>query len=78
MGPGRRAGGWGAAVVHRRIGFHHSITAGARYQDLRLDLRKFEEKGNPKWGNVLYLRIVHLGGSAETGLFLDDVILEKE
>jgi hypothetical protein len=78
MGGGRRAGGWIAGAVHRRVGFHHTITPGPRYEDLRLDLKKFEAKGNPKWGNVLYLRLVHLGAGGETGVFLDDVLLEKE
>jgi hypothetical protein len=74
---GRRGGGWGAAAVNRRVGFHQNVTPQQRWQDLRLDLEKFTERGNPKWGNVLFLRVVSLGG-AETGIFLDDVILEKE
>ncbi len=74
---GRRGGNWGAAQVHRRVGFHMEFSPEHRYQDLRLDLKKFEEKGNAKWPNVLSLKLVHFGG-AETGIFIDDVILEKE
>ena len=67
-----------APAVHRRVGYHQTITAGPRYQDLRLDLRRFEAKGNPRWANVIALRLVDLGGGEGTGIYIDDIALEKE
>ena len=64
--------------LNRRVGFHSSLNASARWQDLRLDLRKFDPRSKPRWGNVLNLRIVHTGAGGESAIFIDEVFLEKE
>lgn len=82
-------GGWGGGMggargaaraigaVHRRVGYHGSLEAGYGWRDLRLDLRKLEARGEPRWSNVRNVRIVHLN-SPEAGIYLDEVVLEKE
>ena len=80
-GGGRRGGRRGAAratnAVRNRVGFHGPVEPKGRWQDLRIDLRKLEDRGNARWQNVLNLRLVHLGVGEETGIFIDEVVLEK-
>ena len=74
---GARRGARAANAIRNRVGFHGPLEPKGRWQDLRIDLRKLEDRGNARWQNVLNLRLVHMGVGEETGIFIDQVILEK-
>lgn len=77
-GGGRRgAGRRGAAWVYQREGFHTTVTPTGKWQDLRLDLKKFTVKGKISLDHVIALRIVHMPGVAAT-VYIDNIRLEKE
>ena len=73
-GPGRRRRGNPALS---RQGFHFSISPKGKWQDLRLDLRKFNNIGAVTWAEVKALRILHMPGG-EGRIFLDEIHLERE
>ena len=78
-GRGMRGGNaWLVNAVQRRVGFHADLQSTSRWKDLRIDLKKFEERGGAKWANVLNLRLVHLGGTGEGAIVIDDVLLERD
>ncbi|MFN0059157.1 MAG: hypothetical protein ACKVX7_11915 [Planctomycetota bacterium] len=78
-GGGGRGGGprGGAARAFNRTGFRHSFAPKGTWQDLRLDLKKFETAGEPRWDEVTALRFVHLPGG-EGRIYIDNLRLEKE
>ena len=47
-----------------------------RWQDLRMDLKKFTRKGEVEWDMIETLRIVYTGGP-DSLIMIDDVRLEK-
>lgn len=77
-GGGRRGGARrGAAWVFQRDGFSMAITPKGKWQDLRLDLKKFTKKGTASWSGLKALRLVHIPGISAQ-LYVDDIRLEKE
>ena len=76
-GRGGRWGGRGGAVVYNRLGFTMGIQSKGKWQDLRLDLKKFVKRGEITLDDVIALRIVHNPG-AEGRLYIDDIRFEKQ
>ncbi|MEM7165523.1 MAG: hypothetical protein AAF581_08665 [Planctomycetota bacterium] len=72
--PGR---GNGSAWVYQRDGYSMFAVPQRKWQDFRLDLKKFAEKGAASWSAVKALRIVHMPG-VSSRLYLDDIRLERE
>ena len=71
-GRGRR--GW--ARAGQRDGFQLGVSPTGRWQDLRLDLRKFVKKGEVDWEMVQTLRLIHYQGG-EAMIMVDDIRLER-
>ncbi|MEM7164361.1 MAG: hypothetical protein AAF581_02800 [Planctomycetota bacterium] len=77
-GGGRRGGGRaGGAWVYQRDGFSLATSPRGKWQDLRLDLKKFTQKGTGTWDSVKALRLVHMPGISAQ-LYIDEITLEKE
>ena len=78
-GQPRLGGGFGrrgAARAFQREGFQTGVAAQYRWQDLRIDLRKFSSKGEVEWDMVEALRLIYT--SRQDSLFMiDDVRLER-
>jgi hypothetical protein len=72
-----RGNAWIVSAVQNRVGFHGDLEPGFAWKDLRIDLRKLDGRGDPRWASVLNLRLVHLG-VGEGVVLIDDVILERE
>jgi len=72
QGRGRRA--WGR--VGQREGFQLGVSPTGRWQDLRLDLRKFVKKGEADWEMIQALRLIHYQGG-EAKIMIDDIRLER-
>jgi hypothetical protein len=71
-GGGRR----GAGRAFQRDGYNSALIPQGRWQDLRLDLKKFTRKGEVQWDMVEALRVVFSGGP-DSLIMIDDVRLEK-
>ncbi|MDE0960799.1 MAG: hypothetical protein OSB09_08470, partial [Planctomycetota bacterium] len=71
-GGGRRGGG----RAFQRDGYNSALIPQGRWQDLRLDLKKFTRKGDVEWDMIEALRLVYTGGP-DSLIMIDDVRLEK-
>ncbi len=71
-GGGRRGG----TRAFQRDGYNSAMIPQGRWQDLRLDLKKFTQKGEVEWDMIETLRIVYTGGP-DSLIMIDDVRLEK-
>ena len=71
-GGGRRGG----TRAFQRDGYNSAMIPQGRWQDLRLDLKKFTRKGEVEWDMIETLRIVYTGGP-DSLIMIDDVRLEK-
>ena len=71
-GGGRR----GAGRAFQREGYNSALIPKSRWQDLRLDLKKFTRKGEVQWDMIEALRVVFSGGP-DSLIMIDDVRLEK-
>ena len=71
-GGGRRGG----TRAFQRDGYNSAMVPQGRWQDLRLDLKKFTRKGEVEWDMIETLRIVYTGGP-DSLIMIDDVRLEK-
>ncbi|MEE2889774.1 MAG: hypothetical protein VX404_04950 [Planctomycetota bacterium] len=71
-----RGGRRGVGRAFQREGFQTGVAAQYRWQDLRIDLKKFTSKGEVEWDMVEALRLVYT--SRQDSLFMiDDVRLER-
>ncbi len=76
VNPPRGGGRRGASRAFQRNGYNSALVPKGRWQDLRLDLKKFTRKGDVDWDMVEAFRIVFTGGP-DSLIMIDDVRLEK-
>ncbi len=76
VNPPRGGGRRGASRAFQRNGYNSALVPKGRWQDLRLDLKKFTRKGEVDWDMVEAFRIVFTGGP-DSLIMIDDVRLEK-
>lgn len=73
---GRGGGRRGAMRAFQRDGYQTSVPVTGRWQDLRIDLKKFTRKGEVEWDMVEALRLIH-PNRQDALIMIDDVRLER-
>ncbi|MGE4619193.1 MAG: hypothetical protein AAEJ04_05225 [Planctomycetota bacterium] len=73
---GRGGGRRGATRAFQRDGYQTSMGVQGRWQDFRIDLRKFTRKGEVEWDMIEVLRLIHTNGQ-DSLIMIDDVRLER-
>ena len=73
---GRGGGRRGAMRAFQRDGYQTSVTVQGRWQDLRIDFKKFTRKGEVEWDMIEALRLIHTNGK-DSLIMVDDIRLER-
>lgn len=73
---GRGGGRRGGMRAFQRDGYQTSVTVAARWQDLRIDLKKLTRKGEVEWDMIEALRLIH-PNRQDSLIMIDDVRLER-